>query len=68
MNEKPRNRSFVDDAASGRGDGLDANSEIGSKLKAFYSSVQDEPIPDKFLELLEKLDALEESGNRIQNS
>ncbi|MGN6548447.1 MAG: NepR family anti-sigma factor [Pararhizobium sp.] len=68
MNDKPRKRPLADEVAGGRGDGLDANSEIGSKLKAFYSSVQDEPIPDKFLELLEKLDALERSGARPLDS
>ena len=40
-------------------DGLGPNSDIGTKLRALYGAVQDEIIPDKFLELLEKLDQVE---------
>ena len=40
-------------------DGLGSNSDIGAKLRAFYGAVQDQPIPDKFLDLLEKLDQAE---------
>ncbi len=43
---------------------FDPNSEIGSKLKAMYSSLQEEPIPERFLDLLDKLD---ESERRSQN-
>jgi hypothetical protein len=32
------------------------------KLRALYSAVQDETIPDKFLELLERLDQAEQKG------
>ncbi len=35
---------------------------IISRLRQFYQSVQDEGIPDKFLELLERLDAAEKSA------
>ncbi len=41
-------------------DGLGPNTDIGAKLRAFYGSVQDQPIPDKFLDLLEKLDQAEQ--------
>lgn len=40
-------------------DELGANSEIGTKLRALYSSIQDETIPERFLDLLEKLDQVE---------
>ena len=43
-------------------DGLGPNSDIGMKLRALYGAVQDENIPDKFLELLEKLDQVEEQS------
>ena len=43
-------------------DGLGPNSDIGMKLRALYSAVQEETIPDKFLELLEKLDQVEQQG------
>ncbi len=45
-------------------DGLGANSDIGAKLRAFYGAVQDQPIPDKFLDLLEKLDQVEQASKR----
>ncbi len=46
-------------SGSSKGDELGANSEIGTKLRALYSSIQDETIPDRFLDLLEKLDQAE---------
>ena len=45
-------------------DGLKANSDIGMKLRALYGAVQDETIPDKFLDLLEKLDQVEQQSKR----
>ena len=44
-------------------DGLDARlqAQIGQKLKAMFDEVAKAPIPDKFLELLSKLDGLEKS-------
>lgn len=45
------------------GDGItDPNNQIASKLKALYSAVEQEPIPDMFLDLLEKLDKAEQIG------
>ena len=44
-------------------DGLGPNSDIGAKLRALYGQVQDEGIPDKFLDLLEKLAAAEEKSD-----
>jgi hypothetical protein len=48
----------------GTKDGLGPNSDIGAKLRAFYGAVQDQPIPDKFLDLLEKLDQVEQASKR----
>ncbi len=45
-------------------DGLGSNSDIGAKLRAFYGAVQDQPIPDKFLDLLEKLDQVEQASSK----
>lgn len=39
-----------------------AYADIPKKLKAYYDSLQDEAIPDKFLDLLEKLDRAEQSA------
>lgn len=44
----------------------DPNVQIGMKLRAFYRSVQDEALPQKFLDLLEKLDAVENSAQRAE--
>jgi hypothetical protein len=49
---------------SGSGDGLGPTSDIGAKLRAYYGAVQDQPIPDRFLDLLEKLDRVEQAGKR----
>lgn len=35
------------------------NAQIATKLRALYLSVQEEAIPGRFLDLLEKLDAVE---------
>jgi len=40
-------------------DGLGPNSDIGMKLRALYGAVQNESIPDKLLDLLDKLDEVE---------
>ncbi len=46
---------------SGDGEGLDARlqAQIGHKLKAMFDEVANAPVPDKFLELLSKLDGRE---------
>ncbi|PRD43993.1 RNA polymerase [Phyllobacterium phragmitis] len=51
----------TEDRSSHR-DELGANSELGSKLRALYTSIQEETIPDRFLDLLEKLDQAERSN------
>lgn len=40
-------------------DGLGPNSDIGNKLRALYGAIQDEGIPDKLLQLLDRLDEVE---------
>jgi len=51
---------------SGRGrretGALGPNAEIGRRLRAFYRSVEVEPIPERFLDLLEKLDEAEKKA------
>lgn len=41
----------------------DATDAIGSQLKLYYKSVEQEPIPDQLLDLLEKLDQAERAGD-----
>nr|WP_280741325.1 NepR family anti-sigma factor [Rhizobium sp. 2MFCol3.1] len=38
---------------------MDPNSQIGVRLRSLYAAVQEEAIPDRFLDLLEKLDQAE---------
>ena len=51
-------------ATTGRGrqSGLGTTDAIGSQLKQYYTSLEEEPIPDHLLSLLEKLDEAERSG------
>ncbi len=42
---------------------FESHSQIASKLKALYSSVEQQPIPDVFLDLLERLDQAEKLGD-----
>jgi len=42
----------------------DVNARISSKLHQLYESVREEEIPDRFLDLLEKLDAAEKASGR----
>jgi len=46
----------------GRKSDLGSTDAIASQLKQFYTSVEEEPIPDHLLGLLEKLDQAERSG------
>ncbi|MBA8878068.1 NepR family anti-sigma factor [Phyllobacterium myrsinacearum] len=63
------NKSLSDGPEKGRvrrRDVRNAESEIGLKLRALYASVQEEEIPVRFLDLLEKLDEAER--NHAQSS
>lgn len=53
MNEMSRPRKRQSD------DGLGPTSDIGARLRALFGAVQDEPVPDRLLDLLEKLDQAE---------
>lgn len=46
----------------GRRTDLGPNDAIASQLKQYFTSVEQEPIPDHLLSLLEKLDEAERSG------
>jgi len=45
-------------AASARA-AFDPNGPVGRKLKSFYDVIETEPVPDRLLDLLEKLDEAE---------
>ena len=52
-----------------RRDVRNAETEIGLKLRALFASVQEEEIPARFLELLERLDEAERNQptGRLRN-
>ena len=60
MSDIPENRR----RPGGRvgGGTMDPNNQIAAKLRALYSAIEQEPIPDLFLDLLEKLDKAERTG------
>lgn len=60
MRDKPKMNEMTNPRPRRSEDGLGANSDIGAKLRAYYGTVQEEPIPEKFLDLLEKLDQAED--------
>lgn len=45
------------------GEALGPTGDIGTRLRALYGAVEDEPIPEKLLDLLEKLDQAEAQGD-----
>lgn len=53
-------------AIEGRQGALGIEKAISSRLKQFYDSVADEGIPDRFLELLDKLDEAEKAAKLKQ--
>lgn len=62
MNSLEKNRDLRKPTARA----TDPNAQIAVKLRAFYHSVQDEALPQKFLDLLEKLDAVESGVQRVE--
>lgn len=56
----------TDDDIAGKADGptvpTSGRTVISRKLRELYDAVQDEGIPDKFLDLLEKLDEAERNA------
>jgi hypothetical protein len=49
-------------------DGLGPNSDIGAKLRALYGAVQEEEVPERFLDLLEQLDRAERKASQPAES
>lgn len=48
---------------SASSDIIGVNSEIGRKLRQFYDEIASEEVPDRFAQLLDKLDKAETSRN-----
>lgn len=56
--ERPKRQQGGDKGNGKRLDG-EAQKHIGRMLKATYDEIAHEPVPDKFLDLLKQLEALE---------
>lgn len=63
--EKPDNRAQDHERELRGQDILDPNSQIGMKLRNLYAAVQEESIPERFLDLLEKLDQAEMASAKV---
>ncbi|MBB4102169.1 NepR family anti-sigma factor [Allorhizobium borbori] len=48
--------------------GLDPNASISRKLRDYYGALQEEAIPDRFLDLLERLDAAERKAQPTEKT
>ncbi len=57
--QKPQDAETRAARASKNADPLGANSEIGRKLKQYYDDLVSEDIPDRFADLLSKLEQAE---------
>jgi hypothetical protein len=44
---------------------LDPNNQIGMRLRSLYAAVQEEAIPERFLDLLERLDRAEQMAAKV---
>lgn len=55
--DQPKEAAVQPSAARAQGGELGTSSAIGRRLKAYYDDVASEPVPDRFLSLLDKLDA-----------
>jgi hypothetical protein len=64
MTGKFKPRKVPDGQAAGKHKELDpqVRDQIGHRLKAIYQRVADEPVPDKFIELLRQLDEKGRTG------
>ncbi len=50
-------------------DGISSeNDAVGQRLRDFFSAIEDEDIPDRFLDLLNKLDAAESASRQFADT
>ena len=60
--EKPMQRERTDESATGGGLSREATIKIGQQLRAMYDEVVKEGVPDRFNDLLKRLDGGKGSG------
>lgn len=54
-----QNKKLKQEGADSNNSASEVSTQISNKLQALYKSVEDQTIPDRFLDLLEQLDAAE---------
>ena len=59
-----KNNSGLDKGSNMPGTAKSPEEAISRRLKALYNAVEQEEIPDRFLDLLERLDAAEAASGR----
>ncbi len=59
MKDPVDERGVGDEERRKAAEASDPNGLIGSKLKALYRALEQEPVPDLFIDLLQKLDEAE---------
>lgn len=59
MDRAKTGKSFRQETMLSTDSGLGSTSHIGARLRALYKSVESEPVPEKFLDLLQQLDDAE---------
>ncbi|WP_043618260.1 NepR family anti-sigma factor [Ensifer sp. ZNC0028] len=59
MDDETGKHEGVSQRRGGTAETRDIGGSIGASLKAFYRSLEQEPVPELFLNLLEKLDEAE---------
>ncbi|HEY0920370.1 MAG TPA: NepR family anti-sigma factor [Devosia sp.] len=68
MRDKTKMNDMTNPRPRRADDGLGPTSDIGAKLRALYGAVQNEGIPERLLDLLEKLDQAEQKANAADKS
>ncbi|MFD1746822.1 NepR family anti-sigma factor [Rhizobium helianthi] len=65
--DKPRKKDEMNTAQSSnlRPGATSPNASISRKLREFYDAVQEEGIPDRFMELLERLEEAEKKSKSV---
>lgn len=59
-----QSKKLGQDRANSNNAASEVTNQISNKLQALYKSVEDQTIPDRFLDLLEQLDAAESKHSK----
>jgi len=68
--EQPRKKDDMNTAQASNfrpGGSMSPNASISRKLREFYDAVQEEGIPDRFMDLLERLEEAEKNAKSVNS-